>query len=136
MGGYVCQAVGASRRVFELLDRQPRQKPSGNEKPMGAPEGGEVIFDNVWFSYPSRLDVQVLKGLSLHVQKGQKFALVGASGGGKSTIVNLIQRFYDPQVCLASCFSRTIQSAPEHVFLVCQVLSCLSSLHRFCWVSL
>ncbi|CAL8472139.1 g11681 [Coccomyxa elongata] len=91
------QAVGASRRVFELLDRQPRQKPSGNEKPMGAPEGGEVIFDNVWFSYPSRPDVQVLKGLSLHVQKGQKFALVGASGGGKSTIVNLIQRFYDPQ---------------------------------------
>ncbi|KAK9905752.1 hypothetical protein WJX75_005726 [Coccomyxa subellipsoidea] len=91
------QAVGASRRVFELLDRHPRQKPSGNEKPMGAPEGGEVVFDNVWFAYPSRPDVQVLKGLSLHVQRGQKFALVGASGGGKSTIVNLIQRFYDPQ---------------------------------------
>ena len=50
------------------------------------------------FAYPSRPDVQVLKGLSLRVQRGQKFALVGASGGGKSTIVNLIQRFYDPQV--------------------------------------
>lgn len=124
--GHVGQAVGASRRVFELLDRQPRQKPSGNEKPMGAPEGGEVIFDNVWFSYPSRPDVQVLKGLSLHVQKGQKFALVGASGGGKSTIVNLIQRFYDPQVCLPSCFSRMIQSAPAPVF----------SLGRLCSVPL
>ena len=50
------------------------------------------------FAYPSRPDVQVLQGLSLHVKSGQKFALVGASGGGKSTIVSLIQRFYDPQV--------------------------------------
>lgn len=50
------------------------------------------------FAYPSRPDVQVLKGLNLHVNSGQKFALVGASGGGKSTIVSLIQRFYDPQV--------------------------------------
>lgn len=52
------------------------------------------------FAYPSRPDVQVLKGLNLHVNSGQKFALVGASGGGKSTIVSLIQRFYDPQVGL------------------------------------
>lgn len=52
------------------------------------------------FAYPSRRDVQVLKGLSLHVEPGRKFALVGSSGGGKSTIVNLIQRFYDPQVRL------------------------------------
>ena len=50
------------------------------------------------FAYPSRPDVQVLQGLNLHVNSGQKFALVGASGGGKSTIVSLIQRFYDPQV--------------------------------------
>ena len=50
------------------------------------------------FAYPSRPDVQVLKGLNLNVNPGQKFALVGASGGGKSTIVSLIQRFYDPQV--------------------------------------
>lgn len=58
------------------------------------------------FAYPSRPDVEVLKGLSLHVERGQKFALVGASGGGKSTIVNLIQRFYDPQVGSAQqlCF--------------------------------
>ena len=48
--------------------------------------------------------MQVLQGLNLHVQSGQKFALVGASGGGKSTIVSLIQRFYDPQVgCEPHC---------------------------------
>lgn len=60
------------------------------------------------FAYPSRSDVNVLKGLSMHVRPGQKFALVGSSGGGKSTIVNLIQRFYDPQVhpllCLQGVF--------------------------------
>ena len=50
--------------------------------------------------------MQVLQGLNLHVKSGQKFALVGASGGGKSTIVSLIQRFYDPQVgCEAQCSS-------------------------------
>ena len=50
------------------------------------------------FAYPSRPDGTVLRGLNLHVPPGRKVALVGPSGGGKSTIVNLIQRFYDPQV--------------------------------------
>ena len=42
------QAVGASKRVFELLDRRPRQPPAGDAKPTGSPEGGDVVFDNVW----------------------------------------------------------------------------------------
>ncbi len=50
------------------------------------------------FAYPSRPDVTVLRNINLHVPPGRKVALVGPSGGGKSTIVNLIQRFYDPQV--------------------------------------
>lgn len=50
------------------------------------------------FAYPSRPDINVLRGLSLHIHPGLKVALVGPSGQGKSTIVNLIQRFYDPQV--------------------------------------
>ena len=50
------------------------------------------------FAYPSRPDVTVLRGINLHVPPGRKVALVGPSGGGKSTIVNLIQRFYDPRV--------------------------------------
>ena len=61
--------------------------------------------------------MQVLKGLNLHVNAGQKFALVGTSGGGKSTIVSLIQRFYDPQVrvqCLQSP-SCTPQCQPDSV---------------------
>ena len=58
------------------------------------------VLDMIRFAYPSRPDVQVLRGLSLHVAPGLKVALVGPSGGGKSTIVALIQRFYDPQVRL------------------------------------
>ena len=57
---------------------------------------GELVLDDVKFSYPSRLDVPVLKGLSLTFQAGKTAALVGASGSGKSTIISLVERFYDP----------------------------------------
>jgi ATP-binding cassette subfamily B protein len=55
-----------------------------------------VVFDDVRFSYPSRKEVQVLRGLSLAVRPGQRVALVGPSGAGKSTAVALLLRFYDP----------------------------------------
>ena len=56
---------------------------------------GEVTFESVEFSYPSRPDVKVLKGLSLTVKPGETLALVGQSGCGKSTCIQLIERFYD-----------------------------------------
>ena len=52
---------------------------------------------DVRFSYPSRAEMQVLKGLSLTIKAGQKVAFVGESGSGKSTLVNLLMRFYDPR---------------------------------------
>eukprot|EP00884_Botryococcus_braunii_P016113 jgi/Botrbrau1/3185/Bobra.37_2s0015.1 len=90
------QAVGASERVFQLLDRMPRLPAPGNAKPWGAVEGGDVQLRDVWFAYPSRPDVHVLKGVTLRISPGKRVALVGPSGGGKSTVVNLIMRFYDP----------------------------------------
>ena len=57
---------------------------------------GEIEFRNVSFTYPSRPDVPILKNLSFKVLRGQTLAIVGASGCGKSTIVSLLERFYDP----------------------------------------
>jgi ABC-type multidrug transport system fused ATPase/permease subunit len=61
------------------------------------PLRGEVEFRNVHFRYPSRLEIEVLKGISFTIQPGEKVALVGPSGSGKSTIISLLLRFYDPQ---------------------------------------
>jgi ABC-type multidrug transport system fused ATPase/permease subunit len=55
-----------------------------------------VTFDNVNFSYPSRKDIEVLKGINFSANKGEQIAIVGPSGAGKSTITNLLLRFYDP----------------------------------------
>ncbi|KAK9198775.1 hypothetical protein WN944_013961 [Citrus x changshan-huyou] len=89
------KAAGASRRVFQLLDRVSSMPKSGNQCPLGD-QDGEVELDDVWFAYPSRPNHMVLKGITLKLLSGSKIALVGPSGGGKSTIANLIERFYDP----------------------------------------
>ncbi|KAF3685545.1 ABC transporter B family member 27 [Capsicum annuum] len=89
------KAAGASRRVFQLLDRVSSMATSGDKCPIRNPDG-DVELDDVWFAYPSRPSHMVLKGISLKLRPGSKVALVGPSGGGKTTIVNLIERFYDP----------------------------------------
>ena len=57
---------------------------------------GVIKFENVFFNYPSRKDVPILQGLDLEIPKGKTVALVGSSGCGKSTCIQLVQRFYDP----------------------------------------
>jgi len=93
--GDFMQAVGASARIFGLLDR--KNDMFSPLRPLVIPAlSGEIEFKNVWFKYPSRPDMDVLKDISFTVEPGQTVALVGPSGGGKSTIVSLIERFYDP----------------------------------------
>lgn len=88
------KALGASERVFELIDRQP-EVGGGTVHPERV--RGEVTLRGVTFAYPSRPDVQVLKGVDLELRPGEVLALVGPSGGGKSTVSALLSRFYDPQ---------------------------------------
>lgn len=92
----VSKAKIASTKVFRLLDRESRIDPTG-ESGERSEISGHVATENVRFSYPTRQDVQVLRGVSVEVSQGQTLALVGASGCGKSTTVALLERFYDPQ---------------------------------------
>nr|MDJ0924597.1 ABC transporter transmembrane domain-containing protein [Acidimicrobiia bacterium] len=92
------EALGASRRIFELLDEPPEvPKVSATDDPVSAGPAvppGTVAFENVHFSYAER-DNEVLSGINLDVRAGELVALVGPSGAGKTTLVQLIARFYD-----------------------------------------
>lgn len=90
------KAIGASERVFQLIDRQPKLRRRGGEVLPHASVRGEIDFEHVAFSYPSRPDSVVLHDFSLRLQPGKVVALVGPSGGGKSTCVSLLLRFYAP----------------------------------------
>ncbi len=89
------RAAGAGERVFELLDRVSAIPCQGGLIPSHSE--GRVELDTVLFAYPTRPDVPVLQHLELSLAPGEKVAVVGPSGGGKSTIAALIARFYDPQ---------------------------------------
>ncbi len=88
------KAVGATERVLDIIDEVPEDL---NEVEIQHKINGNLKFDQVNFSYPSRPDAQVLKNLSFDLKHGHSTAFVGTSGAGKSTIAKLILRFYDPQ---------------------------------------
>ena len=87
------KTVGASERILEILG-ETSEVNATEEVPLFVPVQGNVQFEDVRFTYPSRPDVPVLKGITLDVAAGRKIALVGQSGAGKSTIVQLLMRYY------------------------------------------
>jgi len=86
--------IGATERVRSILDLDSEVVFNDGEAISALNLNGEIELKNVEFTYPSRPDIQILKGISLQVKKGQKIALVGPSGVGKSTIIQLLLRFY------------------------------------------
>uniref|UniRef100_A0A8D0EJ10 Phosphatidylcholine translocator ABCB4 n=1 Tax=Strix occidentalis caurina TaxID=311401 RepID=A0A8D0EJ10_STROC len=90
-------ARGAAYAVFSIIDNEPEIDSSSDAGYKPTHVKGNLEFQNVYFNYPARPDTKILKGLNLKVRCGQTVALVGGSGCGKSTTVQLIQRFYDPK---------------------------------------
>jgi ATP-binding cassette subfamily B (MDR/TAP) protein 1 len=93
----VMDAKGAASALYELLDTQSQIDASQEDRGI-VPEScsGRIEAINVDFAYPSRLDAPILRNYCVTIEPGQTVAFVGASGGGKSTIISLLERFYDP----------------------------------------
>uniref|UniRef100_A0A672TEF1 Bile salt export pump n=1 Tax=Strigops habroptila TaxID=2489341 RepID=A0A672TEF1_STRHB len=91
------KAKTSAARLFQLVDRLPKISVYSEKGEKWDDFKGSIEFLNCKFTYPSRPDIQVLKGLSIAVKPGQTLAFVGSSGCGKSTSVQLLERFYDPE---------------------------------------
>lgn len=94
----IFHARAAAAKLFDTIDRIPPIDSASVDglKPDPSTIEGEITFHEVGFNYPSRPDVPVLQGVDLSFPAGKRVALVGASGSGKSTVIALVERFYDP----------------------------------------
>src|SRR5690606_36216030 len=90
--GQVQKAIGSSERVLEILKEEPEETASATGKQAIK---GNIFYNQVNFRYPTRTEVAVLKNINFRINAGEKVALAGSSGAGKSTIIRLLMRFYD-----------------------------------------
>lgn len=88
------KGAGAASRLFEIDDQKP-QIPTHQGQHLINPRGG-IRFDHVAFNYPTRPQVEIFKDLNVDIRPGQHVCIVGQSGGGKTTVLSLLLRFYDP----------------------------------------
>lgn len=93
----VQRTAGGLARIRELLDIRPQVVAPAQPRPLPPRLRGEIRFEDVRFSYPSRPETPALEGFSLDIRPGETVALVGPSGAGKSTVLQLLLRLYDPQ---------------------------------------
>jgi ATP-binding cassette subfamily B protein len=114
--GELSQAAGSAERLIELLSTKSAIETPDTPLQLPTPVRGEISFDAVSFSYPTRPDQPTLEGLSMSVQPGETIAIVGASGAGKSTLFSLLLRFYDPASGTISLDKMNIMSLAEDDF--------------------
>ncbi|KAF6176961.1 hypothetical protein GIB67_027761 [Kingdonia uniflora] len=93
---YFSVATAAASRIFEMIDRNPPIDSEDEQGKVLSKVTGDIEFKNVHFCYPSRPDTPILQRLDLKVPAGNTVGLVGGSGSGKSTVIALLERFYDP----------------------------------------
>ncbi len=97
MYGQLQKTIGASERILEILDEEVEIENIASQVLELPRVYGKITYKNVHFAYPTRPDIEVLKGIDFHIADGQKIALVGYSGAGKSTIIQLLSRYYNLQ---------------------------------------
>ncbi|XP_004702768.1 ATP-binding cassette sub-family B member 5 [Echinops telfairi] len=118
-------ARGAAFNIFQVIDKRPTIDTFSTTGYKPEYIEGTVEFKNVSFSYPSRPSIKILKGLSLRINSGETVALVGSSGSGKSTAVQLLQRLYDPNDGLITVDEKdlpalNVRHYREHIGVVSQ----------------
>jgi ATP-binding cassette subfamily B protein len=123
--GELQRAAGATERLVELIEAEDSVSDPAAPEKLRAPVEGRVAFENVEFHYPSRPGQAALDGVSFDVKPGETVALVGPSGAGKTTVIQLLLRFYDPQsgrVCIDGTDLTALSRADfrKHIALVPQ----------------
>ena len=112
----IATATNAAADLFRLFDSKPDIDADNSEGETPKDVQGRLQFESVSFRYPTRPDIQVLNNLSLTVEPGTYVALVGASGCGKSTTIQLIERFYDPASGAIYVSNPHLDGAQPHSF--------------------
>ena len=92
----ITEATTAATRIFEMIDQVPTIESEDKKGKALSFVRGEIEFKEVYFCYPSRPDTPILEDFNLKVRAGKRVGLVGGSGSGKSTVIALLERFYDP----------------------------------------
>ncbi|MEX0922749.1 MAG: ABC transporter transmembrane domain-containing protein [Rhodovibrionaceae bacterium] len=123
--GDLQRAAGAAERLVELLSTEPEIAAPQSPQSLDEPVEGRASFEKVVFHYPARPELPALEGLDLEVKPGEKLALVGPSGAGKTTVFQLLLRFYDPSSGVIRFDGRDIrdlspQELRRHIGLVPQ----------------
>ena len=114
--GELQRAAGATERLVDLLQADDPVTDLAAPRPVPRPVKGEIVFDAVRFAYPARPGIQALDDVSLTIRAGETVALVGPSGAGKTSIIQLIQRFYDPDAGRITLDGVSLADMSRHEF--------------------